>query len=51
VLPDAVALNVVLAPLVIVFDCGSAVIAAGVHTVTVAVALSLVPQPFVTRTK
>ena len=50
-LPDAIALSVVLEPLVIVFDCGSVVMDGGVHTVTVAVALSLVPQPFVTRTK
>ena len=50
-LPDAVTLNVVLEPLGIVFDCGWVVIAAGLHTVTVAGALSSVPQLFVTRTK
>jgi hypothetical protein len=41
----------VLVPLVIVCDCGPVVIAAGLHTVTVAGALSSVPQLFVTRTK
>ncbi|HEX6085277.1 MAG TPA: hypothetical protein VF266_12180 [Thermoanaerobaculia bacterium] len=49
--PEALAFSVVLEPLVIVTDCGSPVIVVGLHTVTVAGALSSVPQLFVTRTK
>jgi hypothetical protein len=49
--PVAVTLSEVLEPLTMLFDCGCAWIAGGVQTVTVAVALSTVPQEFVTRTK